>query len=128
MRAGDRPNVPALHVLVRSLEQLRAVLDLGERALYADFADIRQYRDAVALARAAGGHAPPRHAADPEARRDWASSALLAKQEPDGVLVRNCAGAAFFRDRGLPVVGDFSLNVTNELIAGVLSRGGRASG
>ncbi|MCE2725316.1 MAG: DUF3656 domain-containing protein, partial [Planctomycetaceae bacterium] len=38
---------PSLHILVRSLAQLRTVLDLGEQSLAADFADIRQYREAV---------------------------------------------------------------------------------
>jgi putative protease len=42
---------------------------------------------------------------------------LLAKQEPDGVLVRNYGGLRFFGDHGIPMVGDFSLNVTNELSA-----------
>ena len=31
--------------------------------------------------------------------------------------MRNYAGLTYFRDRGLPVVADFSLNVTNELSA-----------
>jgi len=101
---------------VRSLEQVRAVLDLGERSLYADFADIRQYREAVALARSAGGTLFP---ATPRIQKpdELGIFALLAKQEPDGVLVRNYAGLAYFRDRGLPVVADFSLNVTNEFTA-----------
>jgi len=102
--------------LVRSLAQVRAVLDLGERSLYADFADIRQYREAIVLARAAGGTLFP---ATPRIQKpdEIGIFALLAKQEPDGVLVRNYAGLTYFRDRGLPVVADFSLNVTNEFSA-----------
>jgi putative protease len=45
---------------------------------------------------------------------------LLAKQGADGILVRNLGGLLFFRDRGLPRVIDFSLNVANELTAGLL--------
>jgi putative protease len=108
-----RSPVPALHVLVRSLAQLQAVLELGERSLAADFADIRQYREAVAACRAVKATllvATPRIQKPDE----MGIFHLLAKQEPDGVLVRNWAGLRFFRDRGLPVVGDFSLNVTNE--------------
>jgi len=41
----------------------------------------------------------------------------VCKAGPDGVLVRNYGGLRFFRDQGLPVIGDFSLNVTNELTA-----------
>jgi len=102
--------------LARSLGQVQALLDLGERALYADFADIRQYREAIVLVRAAGGTLFP---ATPRIQKpdELGIFALLAKQEPDGVLVRNYAGLTYFRDRGLPVVADFSLNVTNEFSA-----------
>ncbi len=101
---------------MRSLEQVRAVLDLGERSLYADFADIRQYRDAIGLVRAAGGTLYP---ATPRIQKpdEIGIFSLLGKQEPDGVLVRNYAGLAWFRERGIPVVADFSLNVTNERTA-----------
>ena len=101
---------------MRSLEQLSTVLSLGERQLYADFADIRQYRDAILLVRAAGGTLYP---ATPRIEKpdEQGIFTLLAKQEPDGVLVRNFGGLRFFRGQGLPVVADFSLNVTNELSA-----------
>jgi putative protease len=107
---------PGLVFLVRSLDQLRALIALGERSLYADFADIRQYREAIDLARAAGARLFP---ATPRIQKpdELGIFALLAKQGPDGVLVRNYAGLTFFRDRGLPVVADFSFNVTNELSA-----------
>ena len=109
---GPRP-LPALQILVRSLEQLRASLEIGERRLYAEFADIRQYREAVETCRAAGASI---HLATPRIQKpgEMGIFGLLARQEPDGILVRNHAGLRFFRDRGLPVVGDFSLNVTNE--------------
>jgi len=102
-----------LHVLVRSLEQLETVLEVGERSVYADFADIRQYHDAVARCRAVGAAI---HLATPRIQKpdEMGIFRLLAKQEPDGVLVRNWAGLRFFRAVGLPVLGDFSLNVTNE--------------
>ena len=108
--------VPTLRILVRSLDQLRAVLELGERRLAADFADIRQYREAVEIARAAGANlllATPRIQKPDE----LGIFRLLEKQRPDGVLVRNYAGLTFFRERGIPIVGDFSLNVTNEISA-----------
>ena len=41
---------PILRVLCRSLPQLETLLGAGERDLYVDFADIRQYREAVSLA------------------------------------------------------------------------------
>ena len=109
--------VPTLHVLVRSLDQLRRVLELGERRIHAEFADVRQYRDAVERCRAVGAAI---HIATPRIQKpdEMGIFRLLAKQSPDGVLVRNWAGVRFFRSEGLPVVGDFSLNVTNELSAG----------
>ena len=105
--------LPCLHVLVRTLDQLQAVLDLGERHLSADFADIREYRDAVAIAKAAKATI---HLATPRIQKpdELGIFSLLAKQEPDGILVRNYGGLTFFRERAFPMVGDFSLNVTNE--------------
>jgi putative protease len=129
-RADDRgaagaptPGIPTLHVLVRSLAQLQAVLELGERRLAADFADIRQYREAVTACRGVDATlllATPRIQKPDE----MGIFHLLAKQEPDGILVRNWAGLRFFRDRGLPVVGDFALNVTNEHTAGFFVQAG----
>ncbi len=105
-----------LHVLCRNLEQLQTVLNLGERRLYADFQDIRQYREAVALAQRYGASL---HLATPRIQKPGEMGIFhaLAKYQPHGVLVRNFAGLAFFTTRGLPAVGDFSLNVTNELTA-----------
>jgi putative protease len=115
-RIGQPEGRPTFHLLVRSLDQLRAVLALGERSLYADFADIRHYREAIEIAREAGAALYP---ATPRIQKpdELGIFALMAKQGPDGVLVRNYAGLRYFRDRGLPVVGDFSFNVTNELSA-----------
>jgi putative protease len=51
---------------------------------------------------------------------------LAARAEPDIVLVRNLASISYFREE-LPtarLVGDFSLNVANELTADVLMRAG----
>jgi len=114
--AAARPEVPRLHVLVRSLEQLRHVVELGERSVYAEFADIRLYREAVEIVRGAGGSI---HLATPRIQKpdEQGIFALVARQEPDGVLVRNYGGLRHFRDAGLPVVGDFSLNVANERTA-----------
>ena len=112
---GDR-HVPVLHVMVRSLSQLRDVLELGERRLYADFADIRQYREAVELAHANGATI---HLATPRIQKpdELGIFRLMVKARPDGVLVRNVGGLRFFRGECVPITGDFSLNVTNELTA-----------
>jgi U32 family peptidase len=110
------PGLPQLHVLVRSLEQLAAALDLGERSVAAEFADIRQYREAVAACRAVGGTI---QLATPRIQKpgELGIFGLMARHEPDGILARNWAAVSFFRDQGLPVVADFSLNVANHLAA-----------
>ena len=110
------PGLPQLHVLVRSLEQLTAVLDLGERSVSTEFADIRQYHEAVTACRAAGATI---QLATPRIQKpgELGIFGLLAKQRPDGILARNWAAVTFFRDQRLPVVADFSLNVANRLAA-----------
>ncbi len=108
--------IPLLHVLVRSLTQLGRVLELGERRVHAEFADIRQYGEAVERCRAAGATillATPRIQKPDE----MGVYRALARHEPDGVLVRTWSGLRFFRDAGLAVVGDFSLNVANDRTA-----------
>jgi putative protease len=124
--SGPRTASPAtLHVLVRSLDHLRRVLELGERNLSVDFADIRQYRDAVEVAHANGATI---QLATPRIQKpdEMGIFRLMIKAEPDGVLVRNVGGLRFFREQGLPVVGDFSLNVTNELSAAFFMEEGLA--
>jgi len=123
---GKRKAEPAaLHVLVRSLEQLRTVLELGERSVYADFADIRDYREAVELAHA---RAATIQLATPRIQKpdEMGIFRLMVKAGPDGVLVRNFGGLRFFHEQGLPIVGDFSLNVTNELTAAFFMEQGLA--
>ena len=129
---GGRGSSPRLTVLARTLDQLDAVLAWAPpdglpkpAAVYCDFEDLRRYKDAVPKARAAGvpvGLAPP---------RVWKPGedgfpALVARAGPDIVLVRNLAHVGYFREQ-LPhtrLIGDFSLNVANELTAGVLARAG----
>ena len=122
----------SLTVLVRNLDQLDAVLAWQPpdglpkpAAVYCDFEDLRRYKDAVPKARAAGvpvGVAPLRvwkHGED-------GFQALVVRAEPDIVLVRNLASISYFQEQ-LPharLVGDFSLNVANELTADLLISAG----
>jgi putative protease len=118
-------DVPRLHICARSLPQLQSVLDLGERHVYVDFADIRQYREAVAMSRGANATI---HLATPRIQKpdEIGIFHLMAKQEPDGILVRNYGALRFFREQGIATVGDFSLNVTNELSAAFFMHEGLA--
>ncbi len=114
---------PRLMLLCRNLEQLTAALTAGVDGLIADFADLREYRQAVQLARAAQIPlllAPPRI----QKPGEMGLFHMVRKADPDGVLVRNLSGLDFFRSLGLPLTGDYSLNITNELSADYLmSRG-----
>ncbi len=114
----DEPDVqagaPELHVHCRSLVQLDAVLAAGVKSLQVDFADIRHYGPAVERAHAAGATillATPRIQKPDE----MGIFRVLLRHQADGILVRNLAGLAFYAERQVPVVADFSLNATNEL-------------
>ncbi|MCH5285424.1 MAG: U32 family peptidase [Akkermansiaceae bacterium] len=105
---------PELAVLCREEAQAFASAAAGVPRLYLDFTDLKTL---------------PRVAA--EIRRSfpgvqlWPATLRIMKPheagyfkyitaaEPDGVLVRNLGAAEWWRDKGLPLVGDFSLNAAN---------------
>ena len=103
-----------IHVLCRSMEQVEAALACGASSVIVDFRDLGRIGDAVKLARAAGTLAV---LAVPRIHKPGESGVLelFAGQKPDGILVRNLASLAFFRQIGLPIVSDFSLNAVNDL-------------
>jgi U32 family peptidase len=112
-----------LYVLCRTMNQLRAALQNNVRNVYVDFQDIREYGDAVEVAKNAGAKiylATPRIQKPEEAN----IFRVLLKHKADGILARNLAGLAFYREAGVPVVADFSLNTANELTAQWLHEAG----
>jgi U32 family peptidase len=108
---------PMLRVLCRSMEQLEAVLGEGIGEVYADFEDIRRYKEAVALVREHGTSrillATPRI----QKATEEGFFKLIENASPDGVLIRNLGAIEYFRNSGLMTVGDFSLNIANPLTA-----------
>jgi putative protease len=108
---------PMLRVLCRSMEQLESVLGEGIGEVYADFEDIRRYKEAVALVRECGTSrillATPRI----QKATEEGFFKLIENAAPDGVLIRNLGAIEHFRNSGLKTVGDFSLNVSNPLTA-----------
>jgi len=120
------------YVLVRTLAQLDAVLAwrppaslAGPSLVYCDFEDVRRYRDAVARARAARvavGLASLRIVKPGED----GLLRLIAGCDADALLVRNLAALEVFAAEAPPstLVGDFSLNVANELTADLFARQG----
>jgi U32 family peptidase len=105
-----------LIVLCRTFEQLRAALDCGVRTLYCELENPKRYREAVAIVREARTGsaifvAPPRIFKTGE---EWILKQVRSS-EPDGFLARNYDHLSAFS--GTRLVGDFSLNVANELAA-----------
>ncbi len=119
--SGTPIKEPQLIVLCRSLTQLRVIVEQAAPVVYADFQNIRQYREAVAMARSAGTQI---YLATPRVFKPGEGGIVksLARHEPDGILVRNLAGLEFFTQVGLPSVADYTLNAANELTVDYLRR------
>jgi putative protease len=110
---------PRLHVLCRHLQQIPAAIESGVTDLICDFADIRDYKQAVDIAQTADVSlllATPRI----DKPGETGVFTLIARQSPDGVLVRNLGGLSFFHQHGIPFVADFSLNAANQITVDIL--------
>ena len=97
------------------MDQLAAALDEGVGHVEADFEDPRRYREAVARVRERGAWialAPPRIFKPGET----GLLNLVQSCDPDAILARNLVHLDHFRGRA-PLIGDFSLNIANELAA-----------
>ena len=107
---------PVLRLLVRSLAQLRSVLELGVRDVIAEFMDIREYAAAVAETRRFGASI---FLATPRIEKPGEQGILRAmlRHDADGILARNLAAISRRREHLAPVDADYSLNVTNDLAA-----------
>ena len=133
-QGADAPRSARISVLVRTLDQLDAVLAWvppdglpRPAAVYCDFEDLRRYKEAVPRAKAAGipvGLATLRVLKPGEE----GYQAPIVRAQPDIVLVRNLGSLAYCREHlpGAELVGDFSLNVANELTADLFIREGLA--
>lgn len=113
-----------LHVLCRSFDQIDAALSCGVAELYVDFEDIRLYGDAVKRVRDHG--AARIYLATPRIQKSSEAGffKLISRAQPHGVLIRNLGAISFFKDEGIPITGDFSLNVANPLTADFLKQTG----
>ena len=113
-----------LHILVRTIDQLDAVLSLDEKpsSIYADFEDVRRY--ALAVERCNAAQIPIAVATMrivKPGEDGWLQQIL--DSNPDAILVRNLAAIQFYHERApeLPLIGDYSLNVANELTAAIFA-------
>jgi putative protease len=114
-----------LFALCRTREQITAALETGISRLYLDFEDIRRYGDLVAEMRDAGAKAEF-WLATPRIQKSGEAGffKLIERAKPDGVLIRNLGAISYFKEAGLPITGDFSLNVANPLTAEILKKSG----
>jgi len=113
---------PELRVLCRTEAQIDAAIACGIETLYADFEDVRRYRDLVARVRETSPQTRL-FLATPRIQKAGESGLfrVVEKAKPDGILVRNLGGIGHFRNHPeLPMIGDFSLNVANPISAKLL--------
>jgi putative protease len=113
-RADD--SAPQLVVLVRSLEQLRALRDQPVASVIADLEQPAELREAVAIGRGcwpAGIWLGGARITRPDER--WTLEPLV-RATPDGYLVRNADQLEVLTPLA-PCCGDFSLNVANPVTA-----------
>jgi putative protease len=111
--ASGGESSPRLRVLCRTLGQLETVIECDVTSVTVEFQDVREYRQAIALARATGAEI---YLATPRIQKpdEMGIFHAMAKHGADGWLVRNLAGVSFCREHGIPFVGDFSLNASNQ--------------
>ena len=108
-----------LHLLFREPEHFEeAALSqwtrIGCRSFYAELRSKEDYRQAAMAIRQVSASFT---AVLPRILKPGESKFLhkIADLQPDAVLARNLEELAFFRDRHIPVIVDFSLNVINDL-------------
>ena len=113
LRAADARDA-LLSVLCRTPEQAHAAAEAGIRRVYLDFKDLKLLQPTVEQLRAQF----------PETEY-WIATLRIMKPheggffkfilaaQPDGVLIRNIGAAQFFKDGGIRMAGDFSLNAAN---------------
>ncbi len=103
-----------LTVLVRTTEQVQALVDLeGIKSVVLDFEFGKNYEASLKLLRDAGiktGIATTRILKPQE----YHNLKMIARLCPDFILVRNLGALEFLRrETKVPLIGDFSFNVTN---------------
>lgn len=110
------PSEPKLAVLCRDLSQLKVACERQVDLIYADFHDIREYSEAVKLARGCDAKIG---LASVRMQKPGESGLLrvLERHQPDLILARNLAALDRYARSGIQTVADFSLNVANHRAA-----------
>jgi putative protease len=118
--------VNELSILTRHPHQVEAALEAGIKRIYADYEDIRRYKDAVKIVRDSGLDATI-HLATPRIQKpsEVGYFKFIDKAQADGVLIRNLGAIEYFKDReDFYRTGDFSLNCANPITARILKEQG----
>ncbi len=122
--AAPQPQA-SLSVLVRDISQLDGLAGLPVSCVYLDFEFGKEYGPAAERVREMGcqvGIATTRILKPGE----LSHLKVIERIKPDEVLVRNLGALHWLRDKGLRLVGDFSLNASNTLTASWLFEKGLA--
>jgi putative protease len=106
-----------LSVLCRNPAQAESLLPENPDLLYLDFEDLRRFSPTVETIRQKSK--VPVYLATPRIQKAGETGffRLIENAKPDGVLIRNLGALDYFRSAKLPMIGDFSLNVSNPLSA-----------
>ena len=100
--------------LCRSMDQIEASCQTDVDYIYADFEFTKDYPEAVEVAH---GFGKPIALATPRIHMPGEQGVLngILRANPDAILVRNLGAVQYFleKDVAIPLIGDFSLNVTN---------------
>jgi putative protease len=126
---ATQPEPASIYAMVRTLDQLDALLEweheLRPSMVYCDFEDVRRYKLAVERARAAE---MPIALATLRIIKPGEEGLLrqILDCSPDALLVRNLAAVSFYREVAPQVrqIGDYSLNIANELTAKIFADAG----
>ncbi|MFN5923784.1 MAG: DUF3656 domain-containing protein [Pseudanabaena sp.] len=107
---------PQIIVLVRNLEQLKAVLTTDISIIYCEFEDPTFYRNAVEMTRQSA-HKPSIWVAPPRITKPNENYILkqVRSSNADGYLIRNYDHLEFFSEER--IIADFSFNIANPLTA-----------
>jgi putative protease len=121
-KSAPRPAIENLLVLCRTMDQLDAALGfsgpLRPSMLYVEFEDVRRYPEAVARCRAMS---MPIGLATIRIVKAGEQGFLkqVSDCNPDALLVRSLGAVGYYRQScpHIPLIGDYALNVANELTA-----------
>jgi len=119
-------NEATISALCRHPYQIEAALENDIKTIYADFEDIRRYKEAVEIVRSAGPRASI-HLATPRIQKPKETGyfKFIDKCAPDGVLIRNLGAITYFAEKDVYRTGDFSLNCSNPITARTLIEEGK---